>query len=507
MKVPARHFLGRIPLLLRSIRLRLALWFVLILAMVMIVFSAFIYIRQVQDLRAVAAARLELKARRLGIALRLSEQGFFSRLPLQPPDNPFTDDTLLQADDMLAFLTAKGEVIQSWGPVDDNAVSRLVENVARRLITRRTPGSATFPAMLYSTSPRKAYLALLAPIASEGKLEGFLLLATPIDPDNHLPRLLISLLLGMALTLAVALAGGFWMADRAIHPVKQITQTARAISETDLNLRLNLDRKDELGELANTFDEMLARLQAAFERQRQFTADASHELRTPLTIIDLETSRALSANRSSQEYLHALKVIQSENQFMIRLVNNLLTLARMDAGQVVLQSEALDLSDVTLEVVERLAPLATKERVKLSVGELPELPICGDRQYLTQMLTNLVENAIKYTTGEDKRVWVETGRLDSPQGAYAWVRVSDNGPGIPPEHLPHLFDRFYQVDKARTRRDPSQEGEGYTDQMPSGTGLGLSIAQWIAQAHGGLIRVQSQVGEGSTFEVSLPLKG
>jgi len=297
--------------------------------------------------------------------------------------------------------------------------------------------------------------------------------------------------------------GGFWLADQAIQPVKQITQTARSISETDLSLRLNLNRKDELGELADTFDAMLARLQAAFERQRQFTADASHELRTPLTIIDLETSRALSARRSAQEYEHALKVIQSENQFMIRLVNNLLTLARMDAGQVALQNQRLDLSDVTLEVVERLAPLAAKEQVKLTVGELPELPILGDRQYLAQMLTNLVENAIKYTTGEEKRVWVETGCSDAAQGKFAWVRVTDNGPGIPEEHLPHLFDRFYQVDRARTRQ--SYDAESQDEQTPSGTGLGLSIAQWIAKAHRGIIRVQSRVGEGSTFEVSLPL--
>jgi signal transduction histidine kinase len=315
--------------------------------------------------------------------------------------------------------------------------------------------------------------------------------------------LLASLIVGILLTLLIALLGGFWLADRAMRPVKTITQAAQNISETDLSLRLHLTQKDELGELADTFDEMLNRLQAAFERQRQFTADASHELRTPLTIVDLETSRALANHRSPQEYERVLRVVQSENQMMIHMVVNLLTLARMDAGQVTLKKEELDLSDVTLEVVERMAPLASRENVRFSVGELPELHVLGDRQYLAQMLTNLVENAIKYTSGEDKHVLVETGSDEAGKDRHAWVRVIDNGPGIPAEHLPHVFDRFYQVDSSRTRKNSEEEAEG--EQSYSGTGLGLSIVQWIVQAHEGQIQVRSEVGKGSTFEISIPM--
>jgi signal transduction histidine kinase len=306
-------------------------------------------------------------------------------------------------------------------------------------------------------------------------------------------RLLFTLLLGSLFTLGVALGGGLWLADRAMRPVHAITQAARTISETDLNRRLNLKGRDELAELANTFDGMLARLQAAFERQRQFVADASHELRTPLTIVNLESSRALASKRSADEYQRALGVIRSENEFMSHLVGDLLTLARMDAGQMAMEKTPLDLSDIALEAVERLAPLAERKNVRLETGDLPEVNIIGDRRYLLQMLSNLVENGIKYTGGAEKRVRVETGL----EGDSAWVRVSDTGEGIPPEHLPHVFDRFYRVDKARSR------GE---DEFQGGNGLGLSIVNWIVQAHGGEVRVESAPGAGATFEVRFKVK-
>jgi signal transduction histidine kinase len=214
-------------------------------------------------------------------------------------------------------------------------------------------------------------------------------------------------------------------------------------------------------------------------------------LRTPLTIVNLETSRALEAQRSPQEYERALHVIHSENNFMSHLVNDLLTLARMDNDQVKLEKTPLDLSDVAVDAIDRLAPLANRKNVELETGDLPEARMLGDYQTLLQMASNLIENAIKYTDGDDKRVCIETGITDN----HAWIRVSDNGPGISPEHLPHLFDRFYRVDKARARVSDDESDS------PGGSGLGLSIIQWIAQAHGGKVHVESTPGNGSSFEV------
>jgi signal transduction histidine kinase len=175
----------------------------------------------------------------------------------------------------------------------------------------------------------------------------------------------------------------------------------------------------------------------------------------------------------------------------------------MDGGQVKLKVDPLDLSELAVEVIERMSPLAAAQGVSMDVGDLPKTPILGDRSTLIQMLTNLVENAIKYAAGiPDPQVQISTGRREEGDQHLTWVRVSDNGIGIAPENLGRIFDRFYQVDESRTRMNGSDE-DG-TEPDSSGTGLGLAIAQWIAHAHQGEIRVESAAGRGSTFEVVLP---
>ncbi|HLI51944.1 MAG TPA: HAMP domain-containing sensor histidine kinase [Thermomicrobiaceae bacterium] len=315
---------------------------------------------------------------------------------------------------------------------------------------------------------------------------------------RQLVSLRFTLLLTTPLILLLTAAGGYWLASRAIRPVQAIAQTARDISETDLSRRLNLPNRDELGELAATFDRMLDRLQAAFERQQRFIGDASHELRTPLTIVNLEVEHALANPNLTAEQARMLSIIQAESAYMTRLVNNLLILARADAGQAVFQRESLDLSDLVLEVIERLAPLAAKQGIELRVGELPELLLVGDRLYLSQMLSNIVENAIKYTRCFGG--WVQVSAGNDPAGLLvAWVRVDDNGPGISLEHVPHLFERFYRVDQARAT---SQHGFDGAD----GSGLGLAIVDWIVKLHGGRISLRSEPGRGTTVEVRLPLE-
>jgi signal transduction histidine kinase len=496
---PFRRLARRFALFVHSLRFQLTVWFVAILGIVVAVFSAFIYSVQARELHSLALEQLTIKTRQLVTFYRISGLQFSPDGKLLVPtlanDSPF-----LQPGEILLLVDQGGTVIFSQGPIDQAEAQSLAAYGLQHGMDAGPFAYAVAEAAPTGSLFQQEYYFALAPLPITETARAILILGSSSDPSGQVQRLLLTLLLGDIVTLAGAWLGGYWLAHRAMRPVQVITRTAREIGETDLNRRLHLDAQDELGELADTFDEMLARLQAAFDRQRQFTADASHELRTPLTIIGLETERALAVQRSAQDYESALRVIRSENDYMGSLVNNLLTLARMDAGQTVLRQDELDLSEVTLDVIERLAPIAKQRKVLLTSGELPEVKVRGDRQFLEQMIANLVENGIKYAGAPGKSVCVETGC----QVSGAWLRVSDNGPGIADEHLPHLFDRFYRVDEARSRTTEPAAG-GQRDPAPlSGSGLGLSIVKWVAQAHGGEVRVQSEIGKGSTFEVDLP---
>jgi heavy metal sensor kinase len=484
----------------RSIRFRLTLWSVGALGLILLGFSVFVYTMQAQQLAAQAQTQLEAKAQELELFFRLSarveadsEDHHISFLTLQ--GMPYVGDR-----NFLALVGLDGTIQVTAGRLDQSALDVLAkERLQAGLSQAEVFITQPFP----FNEARGRFVDTLfrvAPLPPETRLAGSIILGRPVDPDGQLPRLGMTLLLGSLAILSLVLAGGYWLAGRALSPVRTITRTARGIGETDLHRRLNLKTRDELGELAGTFDAMLDRLQAAFDRQRQFTADASHELRTPLTIVGLEAEQALERRRTVDEYERALKVIRSENEFMSGLVNDLLTLARMDAGQTALRLEALDLSDIVLEVTERLSRLARRGGVEIVLGDLPEAAVQGDRQYLSQMVANLVENAIKYAGGRGRHVRIETGRRE----AWAWVSVEDDGPGIPAEYLPHLFDRFYRVDKARTRQ-ADQAQAGGVEKPPDGSGLGLSIVQWVARAHGGEVTVTSEVGKGARFEARLPL--
>jgi heavy metal sensor kinase len=464
----------KFSMFIHSIRFRLVMWFTAILMLVLLAFSAFVYLNQTRDIRGEAMYRQERKLRSIEAAVSNSANASVS----------------LQESDVFVLFSTDGKVLASQGIQSRQEVLSLVQ--AAQAAQQDNEGNDEHSESSISwisdwEGSSQHYFFIIHPVSISGQ-PGFAILGSPFDPYDLNRRLIFTLFLGSGLTLSIALGGGLWLADRAMRPVHTITQAARTISETDLNRRLNMKSKDELGELANTFDEMLARLQAAFERQRQFVADASHELRTPLTIVNLESSRALASKRSTDEYQRALGVIRSENEFMSHLVGDLLTLARMDAGQTAMERTRLDLSDIALEAVERLSPLAERKNVRIETGDLPEVNILGDRRYLLQMVSNLVENGIKYTDGDEKRIHVETGLDDD----VAWLRVSNTGKSIPPEHIPHLFDRFYRVDKARSRGEDESQG---------GSGLGLSIVNWIVQAHGGEVRVESAPETGTTFEV------
>jgi heavy metal sensor kinase len=286
----------------------------------------------------------------------------------------------------------------------------------------------------------------------------------------------------------IGFAVGWWLATRALRPIAEISQTAQKIAAGDLAKRINTsETESELGQLAAVLNSTFARLDAAFAQQQQFTSDAAHELRTPVSVILTQIQSTLNKERSPAEYRETLEACQRAAQRMRRLIESLLELARFDAGPAQLKQMPFDLATMARESVELVQPLAQERGITI-FSELQTANCLGDSERIGQVVTNLLTNAVNYNrSGGEVRVGI---RLDN---GNAVLTVSDNGPGIPPEHLPKIFDRFYRADAART----SSQGR---------TGLGLAISKAIVEAHGGNITAANLPGGGAEFTVRLPAK-
>jgi signal transduction histidine kinase len=295
----------------------------------------------------------------------------------------------------------------------------------------------------------------------------------------------IAVLLIVVVFVTLATASVAIMIGRALSPVKRVTATAQGIaSSSDLSRRVNYHgSKDEIGQLAATFDQMIEQIDGLMRSQRSFVADASHELRGPLTVIRGNLD-LLKRNVSEEDRLESIRVLEAEMTRMTRIVNDLLILAEVESGQLD-REQTVSLKELLLDAHERALQLAGERRVVMERQE--DLWVKGDAHRLDQLIGNLVGNAIKYTP--------EGGTITLSlyqDGEWARLDVADTGVGIPTEHLPHIFERFYRVDKAHSRRS-------------GGSGLGLAIVKGIAEQHGGKVNVTSEPGKGSTFSVWLKL--
>lgn len=294
--------------------------------------------------------------------------------------------------------------------------------------------------------------------------------------------------LGLAGTgvLALGLGGGWLLATHAMRPVEAIGAAASRISAGNLSERINVaDTESELGRLAEVLNSTFTRLETAFAQQRQFTADASHELRTPLAVIISEAQTTLARERNAAEYRETVETCLEAAQQMRRLTQSLLELARYDAGQEAVLHTPFDLAAQTQACVEMIRPLASQRGLRL-LCDLAPCSTVGDADRLAQVVTNLLANAIHYNRDQGE-IRVATRQ----QGNHAVLTVADTGQGIAPEDLPHIFERFYRADKARSRNHGRH-------------GLGLAISKAIVDAHGGALEVASEAGAGSTFTLRLP---
>ena len=331
-----------------------------------------------------------------------------------------------------------------------------------------------------------------------GKIIGVIQLAHELNMFDRLQAdQLRTLLTLVPLSLLVTGLGGLFLTNRALRPVHDVTQAAAELGAHDLGRRLEVNGHDELAELALTFNGMIARLhqsfqnqtsayaqlEAAYEQQRRFTADASHELRTPLARIKGSTSLALVGEWSQDEYQQALATADDAADKMNRIIQDLLLLARSDAGQL-LQPGCMDLA-IVLEHAIAAVPNPAGTDVRLDLPPAP-LEIVGDADHLSQVFGNLLENALRHTPANG---CILIRAVTSDEGVT--VMVEDDGEGIPPEHVPHIFERFYRVDAARSRSN-------------GGTGLGLAISQSIVHAHHGTIHIESNQPRGTKVVVNLP---
>ncbi len=320
----------------------------------------------------------------------------------------------------------------------------------------------------------------------EGNPGDIAVVGRPLTADRAELHRLAGLIAGVSASVwLAAMLTGWWLVGRALRPVTDISDAAERIAGGDLSRRIDTrDTDSELGRLATVLNASFARLEAAFAQQGSFTADAAHELRTPVTVMLIQVQGALAAGGLSEEHREIFAACERAGQRMRRLIESLLQLARLDAGEEARRREDLDLAALAREAVAQLRPLAEGRGIVFRL-EAGSAPVRGDADRLAQVLTNLLTNAIHHNR-EGGEVRVETRAV---RGGAELV-VADTGPGIAPEHLPHIFERFYRADQARTHRGR--------------TGLGLAIVKAIVEAHGGEITAASEPGRGATFTVRLP---
>ena len=461
-----------------SLRVRLTLWYGTALAVILLTFATVLYVEMDRELKDQVDGSLEEAAK---AAVHSLEQHRFGPF-LQFEDLSAQFPELAVLDKFFQIFSPTGKITIQSPHIKNRDIP-----LSRTALEAALAGNTTLESVLFrGDSPLRL---ISVPIIYEGTLTNIVQVGTSLQPvEETLHRLLLILLVTVPVALLVALAGGWFLAGRALRPVETITIAAQRIAAGDLTQRLSVPRSsDEVGRLAVTFNDMIARLETSFRQVRQFTTDASHELRTPLTVLKGETELALRRPRQAEDYKLVLESSLEEIDRMTRIVDELLFLSRADLGEVKMESIPVRL-DTLVEDIQRQATLLGQEQdVQVTLGTVTPATVQGDELRLRELLLNLVDNAIKYSQPSGK---VEISLVS--EGNTARLSVLDHGIGIPLEEQVRIFDRFYRADAARAH-------------AKKGTGLGLSICKWIAEAHHGRIEVQSTEGDGSQFTVILPL--
>ncbi|MCS6816027.1 MAG: heavy metal sensor histidine kinase [Blastocatellia bacterium] len=459
-----------------SLRTKLTIWYVSLMAAVLMASTLIAHWYLSRSLRHAVDASLSEQVQLIEARLRAIEGG--QEFP-EPRTERFTI-----APAFVELITPEGEIADVAAASENERVPIRPETL-ERVRTSRDPVAEE----AHTRDGRAMRVVTWRALDARGELEYFIRAGYVIEDIHRAEqKLLGTLLVTTALALIVASLGGMLLATRALRPVDRLIRAARTITAHKLKERVEVPpSRDELARLAETFNQMISRLDEAFERERRFTEDASHELRTPLAILRSELEIALRRERPAEEYRQTLQRCLDEVLRLSRLTDDLLWLSRSESGHLALNFTSLRLDGLCRDVVAQMRPIAEARHLNLTLQESEEpLPVRGDPHCLRRLLLNLLDNALKFTPS-DGRVTLRMNRIET----HARVEVEDTGCGIPAEDLPHIFERFY--------RRPFGER--------AGAGLGLAISRWIVEAHGGRIWAESELGRGSRFIVELPLAG
>jgi heavy metal sensor kinase len=482
---------------LSSLRVKLTLWYVLILAILLISFSGFLYLTLSKSLY----RDVDNKLRSLAELIASESDSPLSKFGFGNIDQTLEASMNLKpVGKFIQVLDESGNI----GRKSDN-LKNIQLPISLSVLKNASQGQITFETnWFFGNAPLRI---ITFPVLEKHHVTKIVQVASSLeDVEDALNTLFIILIIAVPFALLVAILGGQFLASKALKPVDQITRTARIITSQNLNQRIEPPRvKDEISRLIETFNEMISRLDRSFRQVKQFSTDASHELKTPLTILKGEVEVALRKERGPQEYEEILKSNLEEINRMSQIVEDLLLLSRADSGQIHLNRENINLNEILSEVIAQLNVLAKSKNLHIETSNHhEEVHMYADPLRIRELLLNLIENGIKYSEdGGSIHILLSRDGLLKEGKPFAHVQgeklpefvqivISDTGIGIAKEDQERIFDRFFRVDKARS----SEQG---------GSGLGLSICKWIVEAHQGEIRVDSELGKGSSFIVKLPI--
>jgi two-component system OmpR family sensor kinase len=484
--------------MLDSVRVRLTFWYTGVLALFLIALSLVTYFMFWRSTR----QRTDNDLSELSDAFLTTFQADLMDNDNRGPDAPklAAQEAIIEhrfRDHVFVVLDPEGNVLilsQDLPGYESIPKGLLSSGGFRRLVDASdpAPGASGDRRLQNVRGGRSGYRGIVRRFPVDGKAYTLVILRSLHVQKEMLAEVAATFAWVIPIAVVLASLGGYFLARKSLAPVVAMSDQAGRIGAENLHERLSVrNAKDELGQLASAFNQLLERVDQSFERQRRFMSDASHELRTPVAILRGESEVALSrTERPAEEYRESLGVLHAEAQRLTRIVDDLFTLTRADAGQYPLDQRDFYLEELVADCAHTTRTLALAKRISLTCEVAEELPIRADEGLLRRMILNLLDNAIKYTR-EGGSVTVSCRRAG---GEYE-LSIADTGQGVPLELQPRIFERFFRADKARTRA----EADG------GGAGLGLSIARWIAEAHQGRVVLARSDSSGSIFTAFLPV--